>query len=189
MIKMRKTNALLAISAMAFATMLAIPAPQAQTIEAKPAGDASPMMVMDTPTFLKVVLSSNQFEIDSSELAKAKDQDAGIVSLADMIITDHTKAGQKLEALLADSPNKPEGEAELSPKHQKMLSQLEAVEGEEFKTLYLDIQAQAHMEAVALFRTYAGSGDDQAIVGFAKETLPALETHLQHVKADVVGHH
>jgi len=43
------------------------------------------------------------------------------------------------------------------------------------------MQAQAHMEAVGLFRTYAGSGDNQTIVGFAKETLPALETHLAHV--------
>jgi putative membrane protein len=70
----------------------------------------------------------------------------------------------------------------LSPKHQEMLDQLSASKGAEFETLYVDMQAQAHMEAVGLFRTYAGSGDDQTLVGFAKETLPNLETHLAHIK-------
>ncbi|MDC9825169.1 DUF4142 domain-containing protein [Devosia sp. ZB163] len=53
---------------------------------------------------------------------------------------------------------------------------------DKFDTLYLDIQAQAHMEAIALFRTFAGSGDDQTLVGIAKEALPTLETHMAHVK-------
>lgn len=165
-------------------------APAAFAVEAKPAGDASPMFVVDTPSFLTTVMSSNQFEIESSTLAKEKDQDAMIVELADMIIADHTKAGENLKAVLADDPNKPAvPEAALSPKHQKMLDQLKAAEGADFKALYLDMQSQAHMEAVALFRTYAGSGDDQKIVGFAKETLPALEKHLEHVTAIVLGKH
>jgi putative membrane protein len=63
-----------------------------------------------------------------------------------------------------------------------MLDQLQAAKGKDFDTLYLDMQVQAHLEAIALFRTYAGSGDDQTVVGFAKETLPSLETHLSHVK-------
>lgn len=49
-----------------------------------------------------------------------------------------------------------------------------------FSTL-ICVQAQAHQEAVALFRTYAGTGDDQELAGFARETLPSLETHLAHV--------
>ena len=177
----------LAIAGMALALILApVPSVFAQ-VEAKPAGDASPVFVVDTPSFLTQTISSNQFEIQSSQLAKEKDQEAAIVEVADMIIADHTKAGEKLEALLADHPAKPTEPAALSPKHQKMLDQLQAAEGADFKALYLDMQVQAHMEAVALFRTYAGSGDDQTLVGFARETLPALETHLAHVTAVVQG--
>ncbi len=40
----------------------------------------------------------------------------------------------------------------------------------------------AQKEQPWLFRTYAGSGDNQTIVGFAKEALPKLENHLHHVK-------
>jgi len=177
----------LAIAGMALALILApVPSVFAQ-VEAKPAGDASPVFVVDTPSFLAQTMSSNQFEIQSSQLAKEQDQDAAIVDVADMIIADHTKAGEKLEALLADHPAKPAEPAGLSPNHQKMLDQLQAAEGAYFKALYLDMQVQAHMEAVALLRTYAGSGDDQTLVGFARETLPVLETHLAHVTAIVHG--
>jgi putative membrane protein len=68
-----------------------------------------------------------------------------------------------------------------------MISQLEAADAGAFDGLYVDLQTQAHMEAVALFRTYAGSGEDRVIVGFAKETLPVLVSHEQHVKALASG--
>lgn len=182
------TNKLAAVCTALALVLAPVTAAFAQ-VEAKPAGDASPVFVVDTPNFLMQTMSSNQFEIQSSELAKEKDQDAGIVEVAEMIIADHTKASEKLDVLLADHPAKPEEPVAVAPKHQKMLDQLEAADGADFKALYFDMQMQAHMEAVALFRTYAGSGDDQTLVGFARETLPALETHLAHVKAVVHGEH
>lgn len=35
---------------------------------------------------------------------------------------------------------------------------------------------QTHTEAFALLSTYAGSGEDQTLIRFARETLPAVET-------------
>jgi len=183
---MNVTNKLAAVGTALALVLAPVPAVFAQ-VEAKPAGDASPVFVVDTSSFLIQTMSSNQFEIQSSELAKEKDQEVAIVEVADMIIADHTKAGETLEALLADHPARPAEPTALSPKHQKMLDQLQAAAGADFKALYLDMQVQAHMEAIALFRTYAGSGDDQTLVGFARETLPALETHLAHVTAVVQG--
>lgn len=150
-------------------------------IKPKPASDASPVMTMDKATFVKVVASANEFEIQSSELATQKSVDTHLKEVADMILADHRKAGAKLKGILAEKEEAPPP-AKLEPKHQAMLDQLRAAEGKDFDILYVDMQAQAHMEAVALFRTYAGAGDDQTLVGFAKETLPRLETHLGHVK-------
>lgn len=157
----------------------------AQEVKAKAAGDAAPMMVMDRSTFVKMVSSSNEFEIRSSELAKQNSEDADIKKMADMIIKDHRAAGEKLKATLEAKKVAPSEPVALAPKHQKMLDQLQAAKGKDFDMLYLDMQVQAHMEAVALFRTYAGSGDDMSVVGFAKETLPSLETHLAHVKMSI----
>jgi putative membrane protein len=166
----------------AFAAALSVQPLMAQEMKPKPAGDAAPMMTMDKPTFVKMVTSSNEFEIRSSELAKQNADQAEKKMAADMIIADHRKAGDKLKATLEAKGGAPVEPVKLAPKHQKMLDQLQGAKGKEFDMLYLDMQAQAHMEAVGLFRTYAGSGDDQSLVGFAKETLPSLETHLGHVK-------
>lgn len=163
-------------------TALALTSPSgAAEVKPKAAGDASPMMTVDTPSFVKSAGSSNEFEIRSSELALQTSEKPDIKDAAQMIIADHQKAGQKLKMLLEAKKGDP-APTTLSPKHQKMLDQLSASKGAEFETLYVDMQAQAHMEAVGLFRTYAGSGDDQTLVGFAKETLPNLETHLAHIK-------
>jgi putative membrane protein len=158
----------------------------AADIKPKPSGDAAPMMIVDTKSFLKTVTSSNEFEIRSSELALQNADDAGLKDAAKMIIADHKKAGGKLKKLADAKKIEVPTAAELAPKHQKMLAQLDAAEGKDFDVLYLDMQAQAHMEAVGLFRTYASSGEDQTLVGFAKETLPVLETHLVHIKMLVV---
>lgn len=155
----------------------------AQEQKPKPAGDAAPMMVIDRPTFVSVVSSSNEFEIKSSEMALQNAGSAKLKDVAKMIIADHQKADEKLKNILDKKGAPLSSPIVLSPKHQKMMDQLEGAKGKDFDTLYVDIQAQAHAEAVALFRTYAGSGDDQTIVGFARETLPNLETHLSHVKS------
>ncbi|WP_313056803.1 DUF4142 domain-containing protein [Agrobacterium cavarae] len=154
----------------------------AQEQKPKPAGDAAPMMVVDRPTFVSVVSSANEFEIKSSELALQNASSGDLKEAGKMIIADHQKAGEKLKGILDKKETPLPFPIVLSPKHQKMLDQLQAANGKDFDTLYLDMQVQAHLEAIALFRTYAGSGDDQTVVGFAKETLPSLETHLSHVK-------
>ena len=178
------TNNLLLASMLAIA--LAAAPVVAQTSDPLPAGDAAPMMVVDTATFVKVASGANEFEIQSSQLAKDQGVEGDVLELADMIIADHTRAGEKLAQLLEQEGLEPPPKT-LSRKEQRMLDQLTAAEGADFETLYLDIQAQAHMEAVALFRTYAGSGDNQTIVGFAKETLPRLVTHMGHVKMLVMA--
>lgn len=175
------------ISAAMVAFALSVLAVEAQDMKPKAAGDAAPMMTIDKATFVKVVGSANEFEIQSSELARKTSADDGIKSAADMIIADHKKAGEKLTSLLK-AKGDPALPTKLSPKYQKMLDQLKAAKGRDFDILYLDMQAQAHMEAVGLFRTYAGAGEDQTLVGFARETLPRLETHLGHVKM-LVAHH
>jgi len=140
-----------------------------------------------TPDFAKTVMSSNEFEIQSSKLAEEKAAAADVMEFAKQVIADHTKAGEGLKAALEKSNMTPEA-PKLAPKQAAMVEQLKAASGEDFQMLYIDMQMQAHMEAVTLFRTYSGSGDDQNVVAFAKETLPTLEMHLVHVKELVAAH-
>jgi putative membrane protein len=166
---------------------LLLSSPAAFAADAAMKADAAkPVMMVATPDFAKTVMSSNMFEVKSSEMAETKAEAADVKEFAAAMIKDHTKADEDLKAALGGEGSKVP--AEIAPKHAAMLKQLEAANGADFQTLYIDMQAQAHMEAVALFRTYAGSGDNPAVMSFAKETLPVLEGHMMHVKGLVKAH-
>ena len=147
----------------------------------------SPMFMVETPDWVKTVTSSNMFEIESSKLAEQKGTTEDVKTFAAQMIKDHTKAGEDLKATLEKAKMQPPPEA-LSPKHAAMMKLLQDANGTDFEMLYIDMQASAHMEAVSLFQTYAGSGDNAAVKAFAKATLPTLEMHKMHVKKLVAAH-
>lgn len=145
--------------------------------EPKPADQAAAPFNVDKASFVKVVTSSNAFEIESSKLAEQKAKDADVKEFAKQMIADHTMAGDELKKAAKLGEDAPK----LSPKHAAMLELLKGASEQEFQPLYIDMQTTAHMEAVSLFATYAKGGDDPAIKDFAAKTLPKLEMHKVHV--------
>ena len=150
----------------------------------KSADTAAAPMNVDKASFVKVVTSSNAFEIESSKLAEQKAKDADVKEFAKQMISDHTIAGEELKkaAKLGDEP------PVLSPKHAAMLETLKSASDQDFQPLYIEMQTTAHMEAVTLFATYAKGGDDAAVKAFAEKTLPKLEMHKMHVLKLVAAH-
>jgi putative membrane protein len=148
------------------------------------ADSAAPAMSVDKASFVKVVTSSNEFEIESSKLAEQKAKDADVKDFAKKMISDHNEAaeGLKRAAKLGDAA------PVLSPKHAAMLELLKGATDQEFEPLYIDMQTSAHMDAVTLFATYAEGGDDTAVKAFAKKTLLKLEMHKMHVLKLVAAH-
>lgn len=146
---------------------------------------------VDTSTFIKMVPSANEFEIQSSKLAEQQATDADVKAFAKQMIADHTKAGEDFKTALSlgqtTSATAPSGPA-LQPKEQKMLDELKGASGGQFQAKYIEMQTNAHREAVALFSAYAKSGDDPAMKEFAKKTLPTLQMHERHVKELAVAH-
>ncbi|MGX5849803.1 DUF4142 domain-containing protein [Mesorhizobium sp. PL10] len=146
---------------------------------------------VDTATFTKTLVSANRFEIESSKMAEKKGVAADVADFAALMVKDHTKAGQDFEAALERSQTtasiKPEGPP-LLPKDQAMLDQLKALDGEAFQAKYITLQTEAHKQAVAMFSTYARSGDDPALKEFAKKTLEVLNMHEMHLR-DVAAVH
>jgi putative membrane protein len=146
---------------------------------------------VDTQTFVTTVPNANMFEIASSKLAQEKSASADVKAFADGMIKDHTKVAGDFKAALSQGQTtasiKPTGPA-LQPKEQQMLDELKAATGKAFDTKYIKMQMDAHRQAVALFSTYANSGDDPAMKEFAKKTLPVLTMHEKHVKELAVAH-
>lgn len=159
----------------------------AAPMEAEKADAAMAPFQFDKATWVKVVASANLFEIESSKLAVQRSSSEDVKLFAQKMIDDHTKAGEKLAEVLKKQSAALPGE-KLAAKHAGALKLLTAADKANFDTVYIMLQNDAHVEAVTTFRTYAAKPDDKGVGQFAKQTLPTLEMHLDHVKQLVAAH-
>lgn len=166
------------ITAATFGLLVGTGAVWAQTPDAT--GTSAP--IMGVREFVTTAGSSNRFEIESSQLALNNTVSDEVKDFAQRMIDDHSRAGEAMKAALDDAGlTAPAAKPEFTNKHAQMLEQLKGAEGEAFGEAYVDMQVQAHNEAVTLFSDYAQSGEEQALVQFAEETLPTLKEHQQHI--------
>jgi len=136
---------------------------------------------MTTPqAFAERAASSNQFEIQSSQLALERSQSQDVIAFAERMIADHQAAGEKM--LVAASSEGLTPTAQLMPDHQAQLDSLAGSAAEDFDGAYLGAQLAAHNEAVMLFEGYTNQGAEGPLKTFATETLPTLQGHLEEVK-------
>jgi putative membrane protein len=133
----------------------------------------------DPQTFVNTAAVSNLFEIQSSQLAEQKATADNLKTFAAKMITDHTAAGQQMEAA-AQSQNISLPTA-LDQQQQQDLTQLQGLSGPQFDQAYTQMQLKAHDDAVALFGGYAQSGHAGALKDFAGKTLPVLQMHQQMI--------
>ena len=130
--------------------------------------------------FVNKVAISDMFEIQSSQLALAKQADADTKPFAEKMVQDHQKTSSELKAMVDGGKVKVKATlpTALDSEHQKMLDELKSKSGKEFDSSYDQIQLKAHRDAVALFDAYAKGGDNQELKGWAGKTLPHLKEHL-----------
>ena len=134
-------------------------------------------VAQDSPQqFAEKAAVSNLFEIQSSELALEKAEAEEVKSFAQKMIDDHTKAGEEMKAA-AQADGVSSVPEELDATHKEMMDKLNAASGQEFDQQYVQMQEQAHQEAVTLFKDFSENGSDSKLKEFAAATLPTLEQH------------
>jgi putative membrane protein len=133
---------------------------------------------VDGMTFARMVTASDAFEVQSSQLALQRSTNPRVRGFAQQMANDHsaTSAALQQSAPMLAAFSSPFGR--LDPRHAGMLSQLSGLNGPTFERLYAQMQLASHQEVVALFSSYARSGDDPRLVSFARTTLPRLRNHL-----------
>jgi putative membrane protein len=135
----------------------------------------------DLQAFADRAATANRFEIATSELAIGSAQDGDVRAFAELMITDHTAAAEKMGAAAEADGITPA--AEISEMQQAKLNELESLTGERFDTAYIDVQSTAHDDAIALFQAFADGDEASALRDFAQQTLPVLEQHQEHVRS------
>jgi putative membrane protein len=143
--------------------------PPASADQIGPAGVTAPQ------DFATKAGGAGMFEIQSSQLALQKSQNDDIKAFAQKMVDDHTKAADELKtAAQTDGVTVPD---EMDANSQENLQKLQGASGADFDSLYVQLQTQAHIDAVALFAGYSASGQAGALKDFATKTLPTLKDH------------
>ncbi|MFA6154208.1 DUF4142 domain-containing protein [Mesorhizobium sp.] len=158
-----KTRLLLASLAAATAMTLALPALAADSAQ----------------DFVNKAAVGGMFEVDSSKIAEGKAQDQGVKDFAQKMIDDHGAANAKLETIAGEQ--KLTVPKELDAKHKGDVDTLQNAK-DPIDAPYVQMQRDAHMEAVELFEGYAKDGDNASLKTFAQETLPTLKMHRDMVE-------
>ena len=166
------------LKSLALASVLALSAAAgyAQTDASPPTAEAMEAAMTTAKGFAERAASSNQFEIQSSQLAMEKTQTPEVRTFAEQMVADHTAAGEKMMA--AAKASGIEAPTALMPDHQALLDSLGGTAADSFDNAYVQAQLAAHQEAVALFEGYSQRGEEGELKTFATETLPTLQAHL-----------
>ncbi len=147
--------------------------------------DAMPMAADMTPedkmNYTKMAASSDMFEIESSRMAMSKAKNAGIKTMADMLIRDHTRGSAQLMAA-ARAAGVPPMEPMMLPMHRAMLDELRRTSMAEFDRMWTRQQVKAHEMALALHSNYARDGDAPALRATASAMVPIVEGHLNEAR-------
>lgn len=130
--------------------------------------------------FIQNGLEGGLTEIKASGLAITNSSNPRVLSLAKMMINDHTNAGNQLEKIKADKDVM--AEDRINTPHMEMIHALSEKKGADFDKAYVQMMVDDHENAVELFAA-ATRNNSPEIEDFAKKTLPTIQMHLDSSKA------
>lgn len=127
-------------------------------------------------TFINAAGPSDQFEIQSSQIAVEKARGAAVRAFAQRMIDDHTKTTQQLTTLAASKgATVSQG---LNPTQDRLLAAIRAASPGSFDRTYLSGQITGHTATVAAFNGEINGGQDADVKAFAQQNLPTVQQHL-----------
>jgi putative membrane protein len=176
----------LAILMVATATLAACATPMeddmtagTQSAAAVPA-PADPNSPLAHPMYMQMAASSDQFEIQSSQMALQMSQNPAVQSFARLMIAHHQAMTQNLMTAAQSAGLTPPPPA-LLPMHQQMLQQLQASSGN-FDEAYKQAQVMSHQQSLELHQNYANGGDVPALRQVASSAVPIVQQHLEQAQ-------
>jgi putative membrane protein len=141
---------------------------------------------MYAPNYLSTAGSSDQFEIQSGQLAQTMSQNPAVRQIGQMLVADHTNSTQQLMAA-AQSAGITAPPPALLPEHAALLQQIQSAPPGQFDVVFRDVQIQAHQQALALHQGYASGGDNPALRTVATGIVPVVQNHLNMLQGLTVS--
>lgn len=131
--------------------------------------------------FVVTAAADGMAEVTLGKLAVTKAIDTHIKSFAQMMVTDHTKAGNELAQIAQKESITLPAAPDTTDK--KKESDLMKKSGKDFDKAYVDAMVDGHEKAVKLFTNATKDLKDSTLKAFANKTLPTIKMHLDSIKA------
>ena len=130
-------------------------------------------------------MEAGMTEVKLGELASTKGQNADVKAFGEMMVRDHTKAGDELKQLASKHNITPP--AELDDDHRDKVDRLSKLQGAEFDREYMNTMVDDHEKTVnALEDRLDKEGDDANPRYTPKRTDNAFETELNQWAAKTI---
>jgi putative membrane protein len=125
--------------------------------------------------YLRSAHQSNLAEIAGGELAQQKGNSQQVKDLGARFVADHRKLDAAVtkiaSALDVDLPSAP------NDRQQALAARYRAASGEQFDTLFVATQMDAHMAAMAAGQKEIADGSDEQVVNGARSAAPVIAAH------------
>jgi putative membrane protein len=146
-------------------------------------GSQTAQLPLTAQAFVDAVSASDKFEIESARIVQGTGPGQPLTAFTQMMLRDHQTSTNELKkaANFAGGPAFPDDQ-KLTAEQEANLAALRSA-GPELGTLYLRQQVAAHEKTLAVLKTYAASGDNQTLMGFATKMIPIVSHHLAEVRA------
>src|SRR5436190_22535547 len=130
--------------------------------------------------FAVEVAEGGMLEVRLGQLAQANSNSTQVKRFGQMMIDDHSKAGEELQNLArTKNISLP---AALSEKCQKKYDDLAGKKGDDFDKAYSKLMVKDHEDDVDKFKKEGDKGRDADLKSWAAGKVPTLEHHLQAAK-------
>lgn len=127
-------------------------------------------------SFLSGAIEDSRSDIQLSQLALQKSQNADVKSFAQRMIKDHTALNERIEALARAKNLKLPGGTSL--RQQASYEQLSHASGN-FDKLYMDDRVAEHQYDIKKFSEQAQSATDPEVKALAAEMVPKMQEDLR----------
>jgi len=133
-----------------------------------------------THTFMNDAALGGMTEVEVSKLAKDRALNPRVKNFAEMMIRDHTAAGNDLKTIAME---KSVALPDNLGKNEDHVKDLSSKNGAAFDKAYMKMMLKDHKDVVDAFEKTAQNGTDPDVKTFASQKLPTLRMHLDSAKA------
>jgi putative membrane protein len=144
-------------------------------------GQTGIAVVADDAKFAVDAANGGMTEIELSKLAIDRATNAKVKEFANMMVMDHSKAGEELMGV-AKTKNITLP-ATVNEDSKKAIADLAAKKGSDFDKAYVDKMVSDHKSTIDMFESESKNSKDAALKAFADKTLPVIKGHLEHINA------